>query len=53
MDEKTRRLINPEPDWLDKASDPAHGTRGMWGAVAAVVLLVGGLLVFLVSWVGR
>lgn len=53
MDEKTKRLINPKPDWLDKASDPSHGTRGMWGFVGAGALIVGGLLVFLLSWFGR
>lgn len=39
-----------KPDWLDKAGDPDHGTRGMWGLIGAGVLIVGGLLVFLVAW---
>jgi hypothetical protein len=53
MDEKTRRILKPEPDWLDKAKDPAHGTRGMWGLLASVALTIGGLLAFLLSWFGR
>lgn len=53
MDEKTRQIINPKPDWLAKAKDPAHGTSGMWGLVAAGALVVGGLLVFLLSWFSR
>ena len=40
-------------DWLDKASDPAHGAGGMAGFVFAVVLVVGGLAVFLLAWFGR
>lgn len=42
-----------KPDWLDKASDPDHGTGGMWGLFAAIALVVGGVLAFLAGWFGR
>lgn len=41
MDEKTRRLINPEPDWLDRAAAPSElKMRDRLLMVGAVVLVL-------------
>jgi hypothetical protein len=39
MDEKTKRLINPKPDWLERASQPSElGIKERAMFVAIVVL---------------
>ena len=43
MDEKTRRILKPEPDWLERASQPSELGLKAWA------LIIGTAMCFLLA----